>query len=152
MTEVGCDELMFASPLLIITQLFHLSCVVPSLQQTRPPPGVGVCLHSSVEFTCTTQDELTWRDLTTSTSQPAFYDDTSVVNQTLMTGVFRTVLTNISGNTLTSTATINSVNLSDLERNISCRDSTGLSSRQIATIKLEGQHRSEQGGGRLGGL
>ena len=70
-----------------------------------------------------------------------------------MTGVFRTVLTNISGNTLTSTATINSVNLSDLERNISCRDSTGLSSRQVATIKLEGQHRSEQGGGgRLGGF
>ena len=98
-----------------------------------------MCPNNTVEFTCVAEIELQWQDL--STSQPVLYSITnSQINLTQMTGMFRTVLTDISGNTLTSTATIDSVSLSNDEINISCRDSTGLSSRQIATIKLEGQY------------
>ena len=112
---------------------------VPDLQRTRPTGGVAVCPDNTVEFTCVAEIELQWQDL--STSQPVPFSSTinSQINQTLMTGVFRTVLIDISGNTLTSTATIDSVSLNDDGRNISCRDSTGLSGRQIGTIKLEGQ-------------
>ena len=112
---------------------------VPALQQTIPTGGLAVCPNNTVEFTCVAEIELQWQDL--NTSQPVLYSSTnSQINPELMTGVFRTVLTDISGSTLTSTATIDSVSLSDDGRNISCRDSTGLSSRQIATINLEGQY------------
>ena len=111
---------------------------VPALQQTIPTGGLAVCPSNTVEFTCVAEIELQWQDL--SASQPVLYSSTnSQINQTLMTGVFRTVLTDISGNTLTSTATIDSVSLNNDGRNISCRDSTGLSGRQIGMIKLEGQ-------------
>ena len=98
-----------------------------------------MCPNNTVEFTCVAEIELQWQDL--STSQPVLYSSTnSQINQKETTGVFKTVLTNISGNILTSTATIDSVSLSDDGRRVECRDSTGLSGRQIATIKLEGQY------------
>ena len=90
-----------------------------------------MCPHSKVEFTCVSQQELTWLDLNASTAQPAFYG----TSQTLMTGVFRTVLTEISDNTLTSTATIDSVSLNDDGVRISCRDNTG---QRIASVHMEG--------------
>ena len=115
---------------------------MPALQQTIPTVGVAVCPDSTVEFTCVAEIELQWQDLGIPPSQPAFYSSTinSQINQTLTTGVFRTVLTDISGSTYTSTATIDSVSLNDDGRNVSCRDSTGLNSRQIGTIELEGKY------------
>ena len=54
----------------------------------------------------------------------------SRINDTGMAGAFTTVLTDISGSILTSTATIDSVSLGDNGRNISCFDING------ATYKL----------------
>ena len=120
--------------------IYFVFFTVPALQQTVPTGGVPVCPNSIVEFTCMTEIELQWRDLGTPSAKPVLIETSSQVDQTDTTGMFRTVLTDISGNTLTSTATIDSVTLSDDGRNISCRDYTGLSSRLIATIKLEGQY------------
>ena len=57
-----------------------------------------------------------------------------------MAGVFNTVLTDISGNTLTSTATIDSVSLGDDGRNITCRDISGAltCSQQVRMIQVTG--------------
>ena len=111
--------------------------VAPSLYQTVPSGGVAVCPNSAVEFKCVGETELQFRDV--DATQGIAYDTmTSVVNQTSTTGVFRTVLTDISGSTLTSTATIDSVSLSDDGRNISCRDDTGQSNEQIASVQVEG--------------
>ena len=52
-----------------------------------------------------------------------------------MAGVFNTVLTDISGNTLTSTATIDSVSLGDDGRSITCREISN-SVRQTCTVQL----------------
>ena len=84
-----------------------LCVVVPALQQTVPPGGVAVCPLSTVQYTCVAVLDMRWEEsgsavtATYTTVQPA-----SEVNDTAMAGVFRTVLTDISGNTLTSTATI----------------------------------------------
>ena len=112
--------------------ILYYCCIVPVLQQTVPPEGAGVCPLNSVKFTCVTQNELTWRDLDTMTAQPAYYG----INQTLMTGVFRTVLTDVSGNTLTSTATIDSVQLEHNEIRISCRDGSGATNQQVSTVLI----------------
>ena len=69
-------------------------------------------------------------------AQPAFYGP----NQTLMTGVFRTVLTDVSGNTLTSTATIDRVQLGDDGIRVSCQDDTGQLNQQIASVHVEGMY------------
>ena len=80
------------------------------------------------------QNELSWLDLNTSTAQPAFYG----TNLTLMTGVFRTALTDVNGNTRTSTATIDRVKLSDDGIRISCRDDTEQLNKRIASVHVEG--------------
>ena len=113
---------------------------MPSLYQTVPPGGVAVCPNSTVEFTCCGETELQWRDVDKTAKGIAYDNITSIVNQTDTIGVFRTVLTDISGNTLTSTATIDSVSLSDDGRNISCRDSTGKSNEQIASVQVDGMY------------
>ena len=67
-----------------------------------------------------------------------FDTSTSSVNQADTTGVFRTVLTNISGNILTSTATIDSVQVEDDGKRIACRDITGLVNQQVGTVQVKG--------------
>ena len=85
-----------------------------------------MCPLSTVQYTCVADSELQWRES----------GSASVVNDTAMTGVFNTVLTDISGNTLTSTATIDSVSLGDDGRNISCRDDTGSANQQVRTVQV----------------
>ena len=116
---------------------------MPTLQQTVPPGGVAVCPLSTVQYTCVADSELHWRefigsaDTVTYTIVPA-----SVVNKTGMTGVFNTILTDISGNTLTSTATVDSVSLGDDGRNITCRDDTGSVNQQVHTVQVAGTQSS----------
>ena len=109
----------------------------PDLQQTLPPAEAAVCPHSTVEFTCVAETELQWRDIDTPMTV-AFDTSTSSVNQTDTTGVFRAVLTNISGSTLTSTATIDSVQLKDNGRRITCRDITGPVNQHVGTVQVKG--------------
>ena len=96
-----------------------------SLQQTVPPEGVALCLDSTIVFTCTADNQLRWRDLTRTFSSQAIY--TTSFNRTQTAGAFRTELTDISGNTLTSTATINSVSLDTDMRRIACIEVTSSS-------------------------
>ena len=116
-----------------------LCVVVPALQQTVPPGGVAVCPLSTVQYTCVAVLDMRWEEsgsavtATYTTVQPA-----SEVNDTAMAGVFRTVLTDISGNTLTSTATIDSVSLGDDGRIITCRDVTGSVNQQVHTVQVAG--------------
>ena len=97
-----------------------------SLQQTVPPGGVAVCPLSTVQYTCVAENVLVWREIDSTTAK-TYTTFGSMVNETGMTGVFNTVLTDISGNTLTSTATIDSVSLTDDGRNISCANSSDMS-------------------------
>ena len=99
-----------------------------------------MCPLSTVQYTCTGENELSWRELDTPDS--VTYELANAVNQTAMTGVFTTVLTDISGNTLTSTATIDSVNLTDDGRSITCRDISGALSQQVRTIQVTGSIRN----------
>ena len=111
---------------------------VPALQQTVPPGGVAVCPLSTVEYTCMGQNELNWKD--SDSAIGAAYIISSEVNATGMAGVFHTVLTNISGTTLTSTATINSVSLTDDGRSITCREiSNGAFTDFTRTILVQGK-------------
>ena len=58
-----------------------------------------------------------------------------------MTGVFNTVLTDISGNTLTSTATIDNVSLGDDGRSIKCHEIfNSVISKQTCTVQVEGAY------------
>ena len=96
-----------------------------------------MCPLSTVQYTCSvTQNELQWKD--SRSVDTAIYTTASAVNDNGTAGVFNTVLTNISGNTLTSTATIDSVNLTDDGRNITCRDDTGSANQQVGTVQVTG--------------
>ena len=67
------------------------------------------------------------------------YTTFNQINDTAMTGMFWTVLTDISGNILTSTVTIDSVSLGDDGRSITCRDvSNSVISEQTRTVQVEG--------------
>ena len=56
-----------------------------------------------------------------------------------MAGVFNTILTDISGTILTSTATIDSASLGDDGKNITCREiSNSVISKQTRTVQVEG--------------
>ena len=117
-----------------------ISCIfiyvlVPVLQQTVPPGGVAVCPLSTVQYTCVTQNDLHWR-ASAGSVKTATYTLASQVNDTAMAGVFNTTLTNKSDNTFTSTATIDSVNLTDDGRNISCTD-TSVTVFQL--VRVEGK-------------
>ena len=68
-----------------------------------------MCPLSTVQYTCVAENVLIWRELGSST--PVTYTTLSLLNDTGMAGVFSTILTDINGTTLTSTATIDSVNL-----------------------------------------
>ena len=60
----------------------------------------------------------------------------SKVNDTSMAGMFRTRLTDITGNTLTSTATLDSVNLEDDGKIISC---AGINTEEVSKqVQVEG--------------
>ena len=68
----------------------------------------------------------------------------SIVNDTSMAGIFRTVLTDVNdGDKLTSTATIDRVSLEDDGRNISCGGISALSWQQLHVegilLKASGQ-------------
>ena len=98
-----------------------------------------MCPLSTVQYTCVADLDMTWREsgsdvtATYTTLQPA-----SVVNDTVTTGVFNTVLTGKSGTTLTSTATIDSVSLGDDGRSITCREDTGSVNQQVRTVQVAG--------------
>ena len=109
---------------------------VPALQQTVPPGGVAVCPLSTVQYTCVADNSLVWREF--GSPSGVTYSTVSGVNVSgINTGVFTTVLTDISGgNTLTSTATIDSVNLTDDGRNVSCHDISGTFNQQARTVRV----------------
>ena len=102
-----------------------------------PSGKATVCPHSAVEFTCVGKLELQWRDVDTSMTV-TYNNVSSVVNQTSTTGVFRTVLTNISGSTLTSTATIDCVSPNNNGEEITCRDSSGVKTQRHILVRLKG--------------
>ena len=116
----------------------NLYCTVPSLYQTMPSGEIDVCPHNPVEFTCVGELELQWRDV--DTPMTVTYNNVSSVNQTSITGVFRTVLTDISGNKLTSTATIDNVSLNDDGEEITCRDSSGIRTQSHILVQLKGAY------------
>ena len=101
-----------------------------------PSGEITVCPHSPVEFTCVGELELQWRDV--DTSMTVTYNNVSSVNQTSTTGVFRTVLTDISGNKLTSTATIDCVSPNNNGEEITCRDSSGVTTQRHILVLLKG--------------
>ena len=95
-----------------------------------------MCPLSTVQYTCVADTTLTWREpgsdeTATYTIQPP----ASRVNDTAMAGSFQTILTNINGDTLTSTATIDRVSLTDDGTNISCR---GITSAASQLIRVQG--------------
>ena len=95
-----------------------------------------MCPLSTVQYTCVAQNQLSWV-----TPAPATYNTASQINAMIIAGVFTTVLTNKNGNTLTSTATIDSVNLTDDGRSITCREiSNGTITELTRTIQVEGIH------------
>ena len=107
---------------------------VPVLQQTVPPGDVAVCPLSTVQYTCVADNELQWIEAVV-----VGYTLANKINDTAMAGLFWTVLTDISGNTLTSTATIDSASLGDGGINITCREIfNSVISEQIGTIQVEG--------------
>ena len=94
-----------------------------------------MCPLSTVQYTCVADSELQWR----ATAVTVGYSTTNQINDTVMAGVFRTVLTDISGNTLTSTATIDSASLGDDGRNVTCHEiSNSVINEQTRTVKVEG--------------
>ena len=89
-----------------------------------------MCPGSTIQYTCVTDTHMKWREL--GSSDPATYVfNLSHINETQMAGVFHSVLTNISGITLTSTATIDSVSLGDARRNLSC---TGTDNETVSEL------------------
>ena len=115
-----------------ITFLAMMSALVPALQQTVPPGGVAVCPLSTVQYTCVADTIMKWRETGSSaTATYSILSPASKVNDTAMAGSFRTVLTDISGNTLTSTATIDSVSLGDNGKNITCLSITSAANKMI---------------------
>ena len=93
-----------------------------------------MCPLSTVQYTCVVDSELQWIEAVV-----VGYTTVSQINDTAMAGSFNTVLTDISGNTLTSTATIDSVSLGDGGRSITCREiSNSVISEQTRTVQVEG--------------
>ena len=95
-----------------------------------------MCPLSTVQYTCVADLDMRWEE--SGSAVTATYTTALPVNDTAMAGVFNTVLTDISGNTLTSTATIDSVSLGDDGRNITCREDTGSANQQIRTVQVAG--------------
>ena len=93
-----------------------------TLDQTVPPGGVSVCPNSTVQFTCVDETDMRWEESGSHvvTVYTLLTNPPSKVNVTSMAGAFTTELTDISGDTLTSTATIDSVSLGDNGRTILC--------------------------------
>ena len=93
-----------------------------TLYQTVPPGGVSVCPNSTVQFTCVNEIDMRWQEF--GSHAVMLYSisikPTSEVNETGTAGEFATNLTDISGKTLTSTATIDNVSLGDNGRKILC--------------------------------
>ena len=93
-----------------------------------------MCPLSTVQYTCVADSELQWI-----TAAVAGYTTASQINDTDMTGVFNTVLTDIDNITLTSTATIDSVSLGDDGRSITCREiSNSVVSEKTRAVQVEG--------------
>ena len=98
-----------------------------------------MCPLSIVQYTCVADSELQW--IESDSPDTATYTTLLAVNDTAVAGVFNTVLTDISGNTLTSTATIDSVSLGDDGRSITCREiSNSQISEQTCIIQVEGNY------------
>ena len=100
------------------------------LQQTVPPGGVAVCPNSTIQYTCVTDTHMEWWE--PGSPDTAIYEfNLSHIDDTEMAGAFTTVLTDISGDTFTSTATIYNVSLGDARRNISC---TGADNETVSEL------------------
>ena len=124
---------------LFIIHLHSHAAVVSSLQQTVPPGGVAVCPLGTVQYTCVADTRMLWRELGSSaTSIYSALPPANQVDDTGMAGVFNTVLTNINGTLLTSTATIDSVNLTDDGRNITCVGSDDVANFKL--VQVEGHY------------
>ena len=94
-----------------------------------------MCPLSTVQYTCVADYELQWRELNSATSV-VYIGLFSKVNDHGITGVFMTVLTSISGTTLISTATIDSVSLQEDDGSrLSCTDMSGSVSWQVVQVE-----------------
>ena len=89
-----------------------------------------MCPGSPINYTCVTDTHMKWRELGSSDTATYVFN-LSHIDDTEMAGVFTTVLTDISGITLTSTATIDSVSLEDARKNISC---TGADNETVSEL------------------
>ena len=105
-----------------------------NLQQTVPPEGVAVCPLDAVQYTCVNDITLTWRE-SGSLMVGGYTIHGSRVNDTNRAGNFTTRLTDITGNTLTSIATLDNVSVEDDGRSITCAGDGTEASKQI---QLEG--------------
>ena len=93
-------------------------------------------LLALLQYTCVADNELQWiEDVVVGYTLANKINDTAA-----MAGLFWTVLTDISGNTLISTATIDSVSLQgDGGINITCREIfNSVISEQTRTVQVEG--------------
>ena len=120
-----------------------------SLQQTVPPEGVAVCPLSTVQFTCKAKGPINWTldfDLfATVRSVRRQWPHLIFVPGTIYAPANRVndngnrmveVFTTISGDTLTSTATIDSVSLEDNGKRISCGS---FHHNQSVVVRIEGK-------------
>ena len=102
------------------------------LNQTVPQGDVAVCPLSTVQYTCVADTTLIWREAgSNETATYTILPPTSNVNDTAMAGSFQAILTYRNGDTLTSTATIDSVSLTENGINISCQGITSAASKLI---------------------
>ena len=100
-----------------------------SLQQTQPAGDFPVCVLDTVEFTCEGTGELLWRDLATD-AFVLYFASSSMVGALFDVAIFKINLTANDGTRLTSTATVNNVQLEYTGRRISCRDDTGVTNKE----------------------
>ena len=89
-----------------------------------------MCPLSTAQYTCVDSIIMLWRERGSFVTA-GYSTFRSVVNDTSMVGVFITLLTDINGDVLTSTATIDRVSLEDDGRNISCGGIGAVSWQQL---------------------
>ena len=129
----------------LLSRLYYI-VTATSLQQTVPPEGVPVCPLSTVQFTCKAQGPINWTldfDLFATVLSVRQWPHSiftiyasSPVNRANDNGNRMVeVFTTISGDTLTSTATIDRVSLEDNGKRISCGS---FSHNQSVVVRIEG--------------
>lgn len=103
-----------------------------SLSQTTPSKNISMCPHSTVEFICTAEYQLGW---VFETMAVALYIPTKTENQISSSSRIKTKLLNVTGNRLSSSATIETVQTEHDKEIIECQGISGIAQK---TIHVEG--------------